>query len=196
MQLDPNLVVRAIGEKGYITMEEPACGAGSLLIAAIEHMEEMGFDPKKHLFFIARDVSRLCFNMCYMQMACLGASGVVEHGNTISLKIYESRPTPSLIFDVKRQSGLLSPEYIEYMKGKMLWSKMDELIKDSMHEPRKIPNPKIEEREKTGGRGFGKESEVAQEKSKKKKNKKEPSPDTTQLNFFDITLDNNTMPIP
>jgi hypothetical protein len=189
MQIDPNVVKRAIDEKGFISVEEPACGAGCLLIAVIEHMEEMGFNPKEHLFFVARDVSRLCFNMSYIQMACLEASGMIIHGNTLTLETYETRPTPNLIFNIKQETGLLSQEYVEYLKGKQLWRKMDELLAQAMHTDEQ-KNPKKEERKKTGGVGFGK-TENVDKKTKpesSKKQKKEVSNHHEQLNFFDITL--------
>lgn len=93
--------VRALVEqKGVITVCEPAVGAGGLVIASAEAIADQGVDPRAHVQFDCTDVSRNAFNMAYIQLSMLGLQAVVRHGDTLSMEIWESRPTPQLrLFD-------------------------------------------------------------------------------------------------
>lgn len=83
-----------IKEKGFITLSEPACGAGVMVIEAGNVLRAQGFDPGNAMLFQAVDISRICFNMAYFQFSVLGLSGEVVHGDTIAFQQYEVRETP------------------------------------------------------------------------------------------------------
>lgn len=83
-----------IKEKGFITIAEPACGGGGMLLAAAKAIEEQGYNPREVMFFDATDISKPCADMAYLQTAILGLSGIVHHGNTLSTKEWSSRFTP------------------------------------------------------------------------------------------------------
>jgi len=89
--------IAEIEDKGYITIGEPACGSGVMLIESINAMREAGYyDPRKAILFHATDINRMCCNMCYIQLGILGIPGYVMHGNTITMEMWEARPTPQL----------------------------------------------------------------------------------------------------
>lgn len=83
-----------IEEKGFITVAEPACGGGGMLIAAAQLLEEAGHNPKEVLFFEATDISKPCCDMAYIQTSILGLSGIVRHGDTLRNQHWSSRFTP------------------------------------------------------------------------------------------------------
>ena len=83
-----------IAERGFITLHEPASGAGGMIIAAADVLETKGFDPRSTLDVEALDVAALCFKMTYLQLALRGVPATVRHANTLSLEIYESAHTP------------------------------------------------------------------------------------------------------
>jgi type I restriction-modification system DNA methylase subunit len=85
-----------IREKGYITVDEPAAGAGGMLIEAANALQRQGFDPRMTMYFRATDVDRACFNMAYFQLSTLGLCGEVIHGNSLSQEVWDRRPTPQL----------------------------------------------------------------------------------------------------
>lgn len=87
-------VAKQIKEKGFITVGEPACGGGAMLIAAAQVIEEQGFDPGAVMFFDATDISKPCCNMAYLQASILGLSGIVRHGNTLAMEQWSYRFTP------------------------------------------------------------------------------------------------------
>lgn len=80
--------------KGYVTLSEPACGAGGMVIEAARALQETGHDPRFTMLFQAVDVNRTCFNMAYLQLAALELPGEVIHGNTILMEHWEKRSTP------------------------------------------------------------------------------------------------------
>ncbi|PZO16888.1 MAG: hypothetical protein DCF25_11885 [Leptolyngbya foveolarum] len=87
-----------VEEKGIITVCEPAVGAGGLVIATAEEAAHQCVDPCAHIQFDCTDISRDAFNMAYVQLSALGLQAIVRHGDTLSLEILESRPTPQLLW--------------------------------------------------------------------------------------------------
>jgi 8-oxo-dGTP pyrophosphatase MutT (NUDIX family) len=102
MLFDKERIQMAIDEKGFVSIGEPACGAGGMLIAASEVIEELGFDPRRMVFFEATDINRLCFDMTYIQLSVLGIPGFVCHGNSLTQEMWTRRPTPQLQLSLKR----------------------------------------------------------------------------------------------
>lgn len=102
MLFSKETIQMAIDEKGFVSISEPACGAGGMLIAACEVIEELGFEPRRMVFFEATDIDRLCFDMTYIQLSVLGIPGFVCHGNTLSQEMWTRRPTPQLQLSLKR----------------------------------------------------------------------------------------------
>lgn len=83
-------VSEQIKEKGYITLQEPASGAGGMILAAADTMERQGFNPSEHLLVHATDISPMCFHMTYLQLTFRNIPAQVVHGNTLSLEVFQS----------------------------------------------------------------------------------------------------------
>ena len=71
-----------IERKGWIGINDPACGAGALLIAARNAMEKRGV-PSNGALYVAQDIDRTAALMCYIQLALLGCAGYVIIGDSI-----------------------------------------------------------------------------------------------------------------
>ncbi|MBW4473946.1 MAG: SAM-dependent methyltransferase [Stenomitos rutilans HA7619-LM2] len=104
-----------VREKGVITVEDPACGAGGMLVAATEEALSQGLDPRQILQFYATDIDRDCFNMTYLQLSLLEVQGTVRHGNTLSQEIWETRDTPQMQFFKDWLKGRQAEERIRRM---------------------------------------------------------------------------------
>jgi N-6 DNA Methylase len=78
-----------IEEKGYITVQEPACGGGGMILAVAETLLERGYNPCEQLFVHATDVSAVCYWMTYLQCTLAGIPAQVVHGNTLTLETFE-----------------------------------------------------------------------------------------------------------
>ncbi|MGH9721491.1 MAG: SAM-dependent DNA methyltransferase, partial [Bryobacteraceae bacterium] len=56
-----------IAANGFLTLQEPASGAGGMVLAAADTLAQQGFDPGLHMLVNAIDLSPLCFHMTYLQ---------------------------------------------------------------------------------------------------------------------------------
>jgi hypothetical protein len=52
-----------IARSGFVTFQEPASGAGGMVLAAAHALEDQGFNPGLHMLVHATDLSPLCFHM-------------------------------------------------------------------------------------------------------------------------------------
>jgi hypothetical protein len=101
-------VAAIIAERGFITLQEPASGAGGMVIAAADVLQKKGFDPRSTLYVEASDVAGLCFKMTYLQLAARGVPATVFHGNTLSVETFERARTPALLaFFARHREALL-----------------------------------------------------------------------------------------
>lgn len=84
---------RIIKEQGFITVCEPAAGAGGMLMAVADVIEGMGYNPETSLWIEATELSRTTYHMCYLQCTARGLAGKVICGNSITLEQYTSAYT-------------------------------------------------------------------------------------------------------
>lgn len=72
-----------VAEKGYITVMEPACGAGGMILAVAKVLEEAGINFQKHLHVTAVDIDGACVCMTYVQASLIGIPAVILQGNSL-----------------------------------------------------------------------------------------------------------------
>jgi len=73
-----------IKEKGFVTVNDPACGAGALLIAFANVTRSRGVNFQRHVLFVAQDIDPTAAYMCYIQLSLLSCPGYVIVGDTLS----------------------------------------------------------------------------------------------------------------
>ncbi len=83
-----------IREKGFISLNEPACGGGAMIIAVAQIMREKGFNPQRQLKVIAQDLDQKAVYMSYIQLSLLGIPAQICHANTLSLEVFDVWETP------------------------------------------------------------------------------------------------------
>lgn len=71
-------------EKGYISVNDPACGAGAMLIAFANVAKKHGINYQKYVLFVAQDIDRTAAMMCYIQLSLLGCPAVVAIGDSLA----------------------------------------------------------------------------------------------------------------
>ena len=81
---------KTIEEQRFVTVQEPAAGAGGMLIAVADKVEALGFNLETSLWFEATELSGSTFQMCYIQCAARGLAGRVTHGNSLTMETYTS----------------------------------------------------------------------------------------------------------
>lgn len=75
-----------------MTINEPACGGGAMIIAATEHLKRRGFYPWNY-WVDCTDCDRRMYQCCYIQLTLLGVPGVVRWGNSLSMQMNRSDAT-------------------------------------------------------------------------------------------------------
>lgn len=92
-----------IDQIGFFTILEPACGAGSIVIAAAQVVEEeQKRDAGAVMWFEAWEIDRMCANMSYIQCSLLGLSGIVRHGDSLKMQTFDWRLTPAAAVNHER----------------------------------------------------------------------------------------------
>lgn len=83
-----------VKRNGYITINEPTCGSGTMVIGAIWAMKQSSFDYRSKSFFVAQDIDIRCVWMAYIQLCLYQIPAVVIHGNTLTMEEWSRWYTP------------------------------------------------------------------------------------------------------
>lgn len=84
VQLQTDETRKKIDDNGFISINDPACGAGATLIAAAEALYRMGINYQQTALFIGQDLDQTVALMCYIQLSLIGCAGYVHIGNTLT----------------------------------------------------------------------------------------------------------------
>lgn len=85
---------KIIKNKGYITVGEPACGSGVMILGVANSLKKQGFNYQKHMLVQATDIDLKCVHMAYIQLALYGIPAVITHGNTLTMEEWSRWYTP------------------------------------------------------------------------------------------------------
>lgn len=81
-------VLLKVERDGYISINDPCCGAGATLIAGIhtarEQLEKANLNYQDHILVVAQDIDEVVALMCYIQLSLLGVAGYVKVGNSLT----------------------------------------------------------------------------------------------------------------
>ncbi len=69
-------------DTGRITINEPSCGGGGMIIATAEEAKRRGINQSK-LEIVAQDLDWRSVYMCYVQLSLLGLRGIVVQGDSL-----------------------------------------------------------------------------------------------------------------
>ncbi|MEO0684369.1 MAG: N-6 DNA methylase [Cyanobacteria bacterium J06649_11] len=89
-------VDKIIERNGFITVSEPCCGAGGMVIAVANVLKKKGYNPQEVLYVDATDINRTFFNLAYIQLSLLDIPALIRCGDVILLTQNECRETPQL----------------------------------------------------------------------------------------------------
>ena len=130
---------KKIKDKGWVSVNDCACGAGATLIAAANVFRKHNIDFQKHVLFTAQDVDRVTGMMCYIQLSLLGCPGYVVIANSLT----DPMTGNSALFPVEKegQEFWYTPMwYSDVWNMRRIWNQMDLLFasnktgKDLTHE--------------------------------------------------------------
>lgn len=73
-----------VEEKGWVGVNDPACGAGALLLAFANECKAQKVNFQTSVLFVAQDLDLLAGLMCYIQLSLLGCPGYVVIGDSLA----------------------------------------------------------------------------------------------------------------
>lgn len=80
---DFDVLKAKIAEKGFVSVTDPACGAGALLMAFANAARAESINYQTQCLFIAQDIDFTVGCMCYIAMSLMGCPGYVVIGDTL-----------------------------------------------------------------------------------------------------------------
>ena len=119
---------RRIEEQGYISINDPACGAGATLIAVVNSLKDGKHNFQNHVLFVGQDIDRIVGMMCYIQLSLLGCAGYICIGNSLTNPL-----TGDVLFPQEREGQELwfMPMFqSEVWAMRRMFHAMDRLPKD------------------------------------------------------------------
>ncbi|MFL9911976.1 N-6 DNA methylase [Paraburkholderia sp. RL17-337-BIB-A] len=87
----------AVRDHGFIRVQEPACGAGGMVMAVAESLHDAGHNYQQAMHATCIDVDPCCVHMAYVQLALLHIPAVIVHGNALTLDVWGMWYTPAHI---------------------------------------------------------------------------------------------------
>lgn len=85
---------KEVENQDIITLSEPCCGSGGIIIAYAETMKNYNINYQQKLFVEAIDIDILCFQMAYLQLSLYGIPARVMLGDTLAYKFSQIIYTP------------------------------------------------------------------------------------------------------
>ena len=86
-------VETAVRTHGYMSIHEPAAGAGGMVLACADTVRDAGFDPAIHLYADAWDIELSAWQMCFVQLSLRQIPARVVLGNTLTLEVRQELHT-------------------------------------------------------------------------------------------------------
>lgn len=99
--------------KGYVTVGEPACGGGSMVIAACHALKDLGINFQQQMHVVATEIRPMLAHMAYIQFSLLHIPAIVIHGDTLAMKTFSVWKTPAHIFglwDARLKRDYVAPQ--------------------------------------------------------------------------------------
>jgi len=87
-------VEQTIRREGFVTVSDPASGAGGMIVAYAEFLLEAGYNPSEQMFGSCIDIDPIAADMAFIQLSLLGIPAEVVTGNTLTMQLNRVRYTP------------------------------------------------------------------------------------------------------
>lgn len=91
-----------ITNQQIITLNEPTCGSGGMILAGVEALRNKGINYADRLLVVCSDVDKRCVYMTYLQLALSGVPAIILHQNTLTLETFDEWHTPALCLNWMR----------------------------------------------------------------------------------------------
>ncbi|WP_323601167.1 N-6 DNA methylase [Pseudomonas putida] len=108
LAMDTDRIHKEVAQKGFITLSEPSCGSGAMVISFANKMLELGINYQQHLHVTLVDLDVRAVHMAFIQLSLMHVPAVVVYGNTLTLQEFDHWYTPAHgmnMFNVKLKRG-------------------------------------------------------------------------------------------
>lgn len=79
----------------HVSISEPACGAGGMILSVVDHLLSKRIDPAKRIYVQAIDIDRTAALMCYTQLSLWNVPAEIIVGDCLRLDYRETWMTPA-----------------------------------------------------------------------------------------------------
>ena len=127
-----------IEEKGFISICDPACGAGVNLLAAVHSMTLADINYQEKAMFAGQDIDSIAGLMCYVQLCAFGCAGYVCIADTLVNPMTGNDPL--LVVEKPDQEWWYTPAWFTPIwAGRRTAHQMDIVIRRTGKELRTVP---------------------------------------------------------
>lgn len=95
--------------ESYVSIYEPACGAGAFMIAIAQELRQR--DREFHV--TAEDIDTVAVHMAYIQFTLLDIPAIVHHRNTLTLETFDTWATPAHVLGLWTYRLTRGPSNVE-----------------------------------------------------------------------------------
>lgn len=90
----------------FFTLNDPAAGAGCMIIAAADIMEDHGVKVWDHMSAHVTELNINTYKMLYVQLSLRGIPALVINGNSLSLEEFDRAYTPASLYFVEKHGRM------------------------------------------------------------------------------------------
>ena len=109
---DEQTLKNIINKRGFISMAEPTCGAGGMILSIAKALQKRNINYQQELLVETTDISEVCTYMTYIQLSLYGIPATVYCGDSLSQNFRFKLETPLL--------------FIQYWKFRKFYMKSNE----------------------------------------------------------------------
>lgn len=120
-----------IKENGFISVNEPCSGSGSIVLGFVKALDEQQIDFQQDLLVYASDIDEMCMYMTYVQLSLYGIPAIVCHEDSLSMKKYFELETPSYLINYKKFEKFTNNKVNENVNSENI-IKFNEVIKNGV----------------------------------------------------------------
>ena len=111
IDISKELVEEYIEQDKIITMHEPTCGAGGMILAAADVLyNDCRLNISRNFLVECGDIDKRCVYMTYLQLALSGIPAVIYHRDGLSLETWDKWETPAYIMQWLRFRNVLGSD--------------------------------------------------------------------------------------
>lgn len=118
--IDKAILNEHITNDTILTVHEPTCGAGGMIIALADVLyNDYHFNISRNMFVECGDIDTRCVHMCYLQLALAGIPAIIYHRDGLSLKTWDKWVTPAYLMQYtrfKKYNGGIKNDTTEHEK--------------------------------------------------------------------------------